>query len=736
MHRPLNAAEIQVRATRWLGLGLLLGLGLAPSSEARAASLDLVSPIHQALDQTGTESSRDAFACPGDFKYEQFPDNVAAIPAQDQCGQWIAQAADDFPGMGDRVIGFSWWGIYQHAPNQPPPPPQSFTIEIYTTTLVGQPDQIVYANQFVDYIETREPTQNDQTLASYCIELPDEFFADAGQNFVVSITADFCEPAQWAWLTAQGNTQEAWVRIPGDVDEWTPVTEVYGITTDLAFGVLCMPTRVDITKSIPGWWPGFGNVTTYTSRIYWFDPRTNDCIYPGPPKYIQFDLDGVSRELGFSLNQGIRPSLDLHFNTSENGSFIPLATVFEQCDFAGVHDHWTSVRTVFCTTEATVHVLSEDYGSYGFIEASAYGCEGPDPSPILPREVGAAPTCSPGPARTKIPRDDNGNDIEDTFVGDSSNGNTSPVWDAETLPNPLAPSTGDGLTRYEEWRGLSVMGTHTRYTSLLKDLFVYRENGAWGAADAATVATIRWIRPNEMNGALHDPGPGTVNAAVGPRIVNFNRTSHTLHDQHGLWRRVAGGDGNRGNWGLTRSNTGTAAGPIGPPRLNGRIEIYSTNITAACADAVGRVFRIRGRRGNAPAQFASVASDKAASITNFIIGHEMGHAINLRHHTNARRYVGHGPRAAADGWFNVNTTRPISTRTSWTSVTDERSCCMAYGFFDIWNSVSLAQRFRPHRWTSTSSSWEFLVNHSGFGTTCSVPGQPACRRNVKIDDAD
>lgn len=508
-------------------------------------------------------------------------------------------------------------------------------------------------------------------------------------------------------------------------------------TTISIIVVIC--AGIDITKCDPAWWPECGNVTPFTARIYWI--VNGQCIYPGPPSIITFRLHAttLSKEKGICLNKGVGDAYDLHFNTPENyGAFDPVTIVSEQCDFingcatntVAAHDHWLAVRTKEEVTEATVYVLSEDYGSFGWIEAGSPGA-----AQLLPREPGGPVNCVFGPAVTKIPRDENGNDIPDTWWGDATNG-TDPEWDDEVVPNQAANSQGDGLTRYEEFRGFYISGAHQRLLTLTKELLIYRENAAWGPEDVSFAADVHFIVPDEMNGARHDPGgnapagPGTVNSAKGPRIVNFNRTSHTKVDQHGLWRAVGGGDGRRGNWGLCRDNMGGEALPIGPPRSAGRVEIYENNIRAACTvDMSNPTFRYGAGRQRGAAWFFYNGTGRRDETIRDIIGHETGHGISLEHHPQQRVPIRHAPGSAADGWIDVNS-RPWTGNSDEESVGGDRQCVMRYPFYEIWRSVALAWNPRGAFWRSGDDDWSPTLPVCNFGY-CNV-----CRVTIRIDDAD
>lgn len=498
----------------------------------------------------------------------------------------------------------------------------------------------------------------------------------------------------------------------------------------------------DITKCPPPWWPEFGNAVTFTARVYRKMPGGG--CGEAPPGIIHFELVESSSERGYSLNKGTRTSRDLHMNHPANiGLFVPVASVTEECDLLNApHDHWRHVKTTTCVTEATVTVRSEDFGSYGRIRAWVeYPPECPPPGTsvtvsFLPREPGAPPTCIEGPTVTKIPRDDNGNDIADTWWGDATDG-TSPTWDEETIPNPAATSKGDGLTRYEEWRGVHVQGNHTRLLTLTKELFIYRENAAWGAEDAAFTADIYFVTADEMNGAGHDPDAGTVHTGKTRRIINFNRTSHTKVDQHGLWLAVGGGDGNWGNWGLARDNTGGTGGAIGSPRATGRVEVYSDNISNACGAAAGAEFRygLNPQRGDA--QFSYDGTARRNEMIGDVIGHELGHGLNLDHHRGDVVRVRHAPGWNANSWMDVNS-RP-GTQSFNESTAGEATCVMAYNYHRIWQSVALTFDQQAARWLSSDPDWTPTVPVCafGYGAGCTVQGGGvSCRVRVKIDDAD
>lgn len=516
---------------------------------------------------------------------------------------------------------------------------------------------------------------------------------------------------------------------------------------------------VDITKCPPAYHPTLGNTVTFTAVVW-------DRMPPGPcssgsPGVIHFALYSVSSERGTCLNVGTRTHTDLHFNTPENAAlFVPVESTTADCDLVGgPHAHWFHVKTNVCVGSATVTVKSEDFGSYGWIRAWVeFPAECPmfdvDVVTFLPRETPASPpSCVVGPATAKVPRDDNGNDIADTWAYDATNG-TSPIADGETNPYPSDLSQGDGLTRYEEWRGLSVVDSgapaHTRLNGNMKELFVYRTNTAYGVEDAGQAAMVRYVSADGMNGAAHDGVPGTVNPALGPRIINFNRTSHKKADgpQHGLWLDVvpnAAGHRDRGDWGVTFDNNGGTAGAIGSPEKTGRVFVFHDNITRACPNEVGALIARYGpRRQRGGAQFSYDARARAVEMIRDTIGHEVGHGINLEHHKTVRITIDHAPGDDAEGWIDVNSA-PRSITRDWLSADVERNCVMNYPYHEIYQAVALDfANGRVPRWQSRDPDWtpHLAVCALGYGAACAsqVTGAGGasipCRRATIIDDGD
>jgi hypothetical protein len=203
---------------------------------------------------------------------------------------------------------------------------------------------------------------------------------------------------------------------------------------------------IDLTKCDRDWLPEKDNSTTFTARIYEY--RYGRCTYPGPARRITFELTEVSAEQGYCVNRGPSWENDLLFSQALlDGSFhLCIGTASSSRP-----PYFTQATTRTRGTEAIVTVSSEDYGSYGEMASSAFNARA-----LSPREPGGDVVCQVDRNSVDIPRDDipqDGNHIADKwdllYPGD----------DGETADQDASVNNaqrGDGLTRYEEYRGVDV----------------------------------------------------------------------------------------------------------------------------------------------------------------------------------------------------------------------------------------------------------------------------------------
>jgi len=206
---------------------------------------------------------------------------------------------------------------------------------------------------------------------------------------------------------------------------------------------------IDLTKCDKEWLPERDNTTTLTARTYQY--RNGQCTYPGPSRRITFDLVETSSEGGYCVNCG-----DPFF--WENDLFFDPAVLqgaFHLCNDATAQapqpKYFTQATTKTRVAEAVVTVSSEDYGSYGEIKSSAFNA-----TPIEPREPDGAVVCRLGENNVDVPRDDvpqNGNHIADKWDAKYPTNQGSTDDTDRSLSNA---QDGDGLERYEEYRGVDL----------------------------------------------------------------------------------------------------------------------------------------------------------------------------------------------------------------------------------------------------------------------------------------
>ncbi|MBI4712377.1 MAG: hypothetical protein HY762_03610 [Planctomycetes bacterium] len=176
---------------------------------------------------------------------------------------------------------------------------------------------------------------------------------------------------------------------------------------------------------------------------------------------FRFDLFAVSSEPGYCLNA---PQT---LPTSGEDSAIWKDLQFpDQTDFTiSGSDRNVALTSGTNNYQATVTVKSYDYGAYGKINAQ-FMVSG---KTFIAKEEGN------GKLYTNIQRDD-----DDNFIRDGSPQNSGPTGDNQLDDNDNMPAgsgtNGDGISRYEEWRGFMVQGVHRRLNVTKKDVFIRNFN--------------------------------------------------------------------------------------------------------------------------------------------------------------------------------------------------------------------------------------------------------------------
>lgn len=254
-----------------------------------------------------------------------------------------------------------------------------------------------------------------------------------------------------------------------------------------------IPERVgiDITKCDAQWLPtekDKGPKAMFAAHTYLWDGQK--WVKPGPPKKIVFKLSGVSHERGVCMNKGDQTTPDLYFE-GQSADFVLSG---------GEKGFYDTATARNAATWQVVDVTSDDYGAYGWIEASCDGCEKISPN---------------GPV--SIPLDENNNTIADSAPQDDNG--ASPRTDKDELPEADKKHPGDGYSNYEEYRGFFVGGVYVRTDIHHKDLMVNNQTGESLGWYPTSGIICRLINKDEM---------------WGNREVNFNRGHATTGAQHGL----------------------------------------------------------------------------------------------------------------------------------------------------------------------------------------------------------
>jgi len=348
-----------------------------------------------------------------------------------------------------------------------------------------------------------------------------------------------------------------------------------------------------VAKYMPGFEDTFAEAIQWDANGRYTTPQTMNLVAEWEPadyplNQVTFEITRTTAVTGFCMNSQQHPGGDDDFSFS-----------------AGAGNDKGPKNATINQAVATVPFYCKDFGGYCEIELTC-----------------ARGTQTVYQTQLEIPKDDNNNEIADAWFYDLWNG-TGANYDGETNAN--VNSTGDGLTRYEEYRGFLRKNQYERMSAASKELFIFRDNESYGVgAGPPTLAEIEFITADEMNGAAFDTSPGTRDPSKTPRIVNFNFKpgAHRVN-QHGLWVsvRTSGNPGSRGNWGRCWDAMGGTAMAIGPPKSAGRVDIYQENLEDACGPVNGT-------------EFNWDASAMLPELLDDTISHEIAHGLSVIHPTN------------------------------------------------------------------------------------------------------
>ena len=344
-----------------------------------------------------------------------------------------------------------------------------------------------------------------------------------------------------------------WVTVANPLDDYSGPCAVsnYVVVTVL---------KVEIEKCASGFLPlGGTNDNTTTIRAF---------VTPNTAKgKFKFTLFEVSDEKGYCLNAPTNLPASGEDSDAWKDYQFPTQTVFT---ISGADSNIAETVTNDLH-EATVTIKSFDYGSFGKIKAEFTTQDGS--LTCVAKEVGGTNEY------TRLPADTNFNDIADSWSGDTGpSGNCDATYDDDNNPTN-GYTTGDGLSRYEEYRGFSVNGTHTRTVPWNKDVFICDVSSAFTSsrADVSQLGCdIHWISVDEWDGASSDASPTY-------QHINFNCDSHRARTylQRAL-RLLDGGTNGTMTWGqsfrvLPRCPNNTMKAVV----YTGNISTYWTNTPPA-----------------------------------------------------------------------------------------------------------------------------------------------------------
>ena len=318
------------------------------------------------------------------------------------------------------------------------------------------------------------------------------------------------------------------------------------------------------------WWPSGEPRPNTVSLKARFDNDTLEGRF-------RFRLAEVTEEPGYALNAGNFTNKDLEFASGQAG--------FEAAE--ETDDGWT-IEGTEAANEIEIIVQALDYGAWGRLSCEAmvdgdwYACE-----------------TAAGAFSVTLPLDDDLDLIADSWAEDNATGGSN-----DTDPKPSGTEEdNDGLSNYEEYRGVLAQGIHYRTDPKTKTLFLRDDQGLARSTTALTIFDLYYLSSNEVGGA-------------DGRVANFNQcegahAGHHLDDQYAVVV-TNGGLSNTWNWGCAFPCVGRA---LGPPSSCTDARIYVPQITADMATWNNGTFAGLGE-----------------IIISQVVDHEIGHCIGTHHH--------------------------------------------------------------------------------------------------------
>ncbi len=407
---------------------------------------------------------------------------------------------------------------------------------------------------------------------------------------------------------------------------------------------------------------------------------------------FEFKLEDVSKEPGVCLN-----------HPAEDAKDDPDLVIVPSGSGIIVENEGRTARTDGETNEATVLIQARDWGAYGKLSATAKLIIGGE-------EVEVQAVYKPlGTPYVAIPKDDNDNSIADSW--EEENGVYPCAGDADDDDTPEGKAPGDGLSAYEEYRGLFIQGFHKRFNPKKKDVFVFDPDGLVGRSDFAGITRLEVHYPADTE--CRCTGSGGDKA----RAVNFNADRYHKIDQHCLWvKRESLAGSERFNWGYCQGGV-----EIGPPRTADMyvlvyVDQIQEDINRVVAENRPELTNALGQRGLRP-DAAWIESQVQAAIAMVTV-HESCHGLGITHHYKSLRHSLPKGADIEEAILNSQISPSLG----------QMSCVMRY----VWDG----SRHPRIVINADNELLDMLRGRPWPGTLCGVVGFDDCRGQMVVSDAE
>ncbi len=313
-----------------------------------------------------------------------------------------------------------------------------------------------------------------------------------------------------------------------------------------------------------------GNTVSVTARV---KKRPDAKAAPQPARF-QFELRGTSRAKGVCMNwphAGGRDAPDLAFEPRRNAGLE-------------VSEDRQTATSRTAALEQQVVVSSFDFGGFTRLKVTALFADG---TRAIAHLEGDAQRFE-----LQLPADLNSNHIADAVEHDPAWSAPGAAEDSDEDADPIGDGCrGDGLSRYEEYRGFVLGGRHTRTRPGRKDVFIFDEDGLRPDRGPFLQSKLEVHLVNRDELAIEAGAPNI-------RVINPYREQGTLGPQYVLYLHTPKGEASADTEQMAVTNS-----PADPPYVPRDVQDVVVN--------TGRI--------------------TAADLPN-TVAHELAHACHVLHH--------------------------------------------------------------------------------------------------------